>query len=422
MNNVLNEGKYNLLNFTLSTPTKPLDISPYVVMCDIYESILSPSIVAEIIVNDSTGIFSNIMLNEEELCISFTTNVDGPPIHYKLKIVEVNPVLRATNDKSVSFVLTCLNEEVIKSHTTIDVPLVRKKLECEKVVTTMMEKVLETEKDVYVEKTKGLHSFSFTDTPPMKAIDIARRVAISATHPGSAYVFFENAQGFHFKSLEKIVEDGLKRIGDKFFIHSALANADVAGSKWRNIIGYKLIQSGNHNVASLIGGYSTSSKRLNLIEGTLEYYEKKADEVEFVTLNPGSINASSERQQEKSKSRGGKSLGLYSSDEENNQLSEKMNFLPYYLSQFLSVIAHMTIYGDSTITVGDVLTCRIPEMNGLTTNEYVPDDIMTSGNYLICKVRHVLTFGDNPQYFQALEIIKDGIGGSMPNVNFHRNA
>jgi hypothetical protein len=82
----------------------------------------------------------------------------------------------------------------------------------------------------------------------------------------------------------------------------------------------------------------------------------------------------------------------------------------------LSIIAHLTIYGDSTITVGDVITCRIPEMNGLTNKEYAADDPMISGNYLVCKVRHILTFGDNPKYYQALEIVKDGVAGNLPKT------
>lgn len=412
------EGRYTLRSMTLSTPTKPLDMSPYVAKCDIYESILSPSVVAEIIVYDATGIFSNIILNEEEVCISFTTHEEAPPVHYKLKVVEVNPVLRSQNDRSVSYVLTCLNEEVISSKTIKSRNLVRKNIESEKVVTTMLNEALETEKDVFIEKTKGLHSFSITNITPMKAIDIARKVAISEKYPGSAYVFYENSMGFHFKSLEKIIDDGLKRIGDKFFIHSALANVDVLGSRWRNILGFKLIQAGNHNVAAAIGGYSTSSKRLNLIEGNIEFYEKPSSAINFISMNENSVDVSLTRQQNREKQQGGQSLNLYDSDGENNELSEKYNYLPYYLSHFLSVIAHMTIYGDSTITVGDIVSCRIPEMTGLTNKEYTKDDVMTSGNYLVCKVRHILTFGDNPQYFQSLEIVKDGIGGNSPKTRF----
>lgn len=417
--NIINkEGSYKLLSMTLSTPERALDISPYVAKCDIYESILSPSVIAEVIVADSTGIFSSFSLTEEELCISWSTHDEAPPIHYRFKIVEVNPVLRTPNDRGVSFILTCLNEEVIESKTNTDYALVRQKVEADKIAKIMLEDVLETERDVFIEKTKGLHTFAFTDLTPMEAIEKARKHAVSSKHPSSSYVFYENAQGFHFKTIEQVIEEGKQRIGDKFFIHSNLAGVDALGSKWRNIIAWKLIQSGNHNVASRIGGYNNTSTRLNLIEGNLEFYEKKAEDVNFVTLNDGSIVSSNEQQQKRSKNSSATSFSLYSSDQETNQLSEKYNYLPYYLSQFLSVIAHMTIYGDSTITVGDVIAARIPKMNSLTEETYTEDDPMLSGNYLVCKVRHVLTFGDNPQYYQGLEVIKDGVGGNLPKTKF----
>jgi len=411
---IYSEGKYDLLSMTLSTAGGALDISPYVVKCDIYESILSPSVVCEVLISDSTGMFSAFSFTEEELCISWTTHKEAPPKHFRFTIIEMNPVTRLPNDKGVTMVLTAVSEEVLISSTITDIPLLRQKIEADKVVKTMLEDVIETEKEVFIEKTKGLHTFAFVDMTPLEAIERARRKAVSTKHPASAYVFYENEFGFHFKTIEQIIEEGLDRIGDKYFMHSNLANLDPLGSKWRNIIGWKVIQKGNQSVAAKIGGYSNSAAQYDIINGQLEFYEKKSEEVDFVTMNEQSISSSTELTRKRSKNSGGSSLNYYNSDQEINQVSEKNNFLPYYLSHFLSVIAHMTIYGDSTITVGDVITSRIPQLNALETdNGYTEDDPMLTGNYLVCKVRHVLTFGDEPLYFQGLEVIKDGVGGKQ---------
>lgn len=409
------EGSYKLISLTMSMSGRALDISPYVAKLDIYESILSPTVIAEIIVSDATGLFSSTLFTEEEVCISFTTYPDSRPIHYRLNVVDVNPVLRAQNDKSVSYVLKCLNEEVVKAK-TMQTHIVRQKIESENIVRQMLERELESKKDLYLEKTKGLHSFVLAQLSPIEAIEKALAVAISEKYPSSAYVFFENQHGFHFKSIEKLVDDGKKSIGDKFFIHSAVANVDPGGTKWRNIIGWKIIQNGNQKVALAVGGYNTKVQRLNLIEGNLEYFEAPAEKVEFVSLNEKSINSSVTNITDKGKSVAKTPFNLYDPDQESNLLAEKYNYLPYYLSHFLSIIAHMTIYGDSTITVGDVITCKIPELNGLTSDEYIPDDPILSGNYLVCKVRHILTFGNNPKYYQALEVVKDGVAGSSPPI------
>lgn len=408
------EGKYILNELSLSTPRcKKLDITPYAVKCDIYESILSPTVIAEITLSDSTGIIDHFNLSEETFTISFTTHPQSKPIEYKLKVVEVNPVRTTPNDKSVVFSLTCISPEMIKSKTIKNIPLVRKQIEAEKAVKSLLN-LVETKKEFFAEKTKGLHTYSLANMHPFNSIDMVRRTAVSEKYNGSAFVFFENKHGYQFKSIEKLIEEGLAGIGDKCFTYTNLAGVDITGSKWRNIIAYKTIQNGNHNVALATGGYNNISKRYNLETGELEQYDKKAVNVEFLSLNKKSITSSTKQQEKSSKDEGELSFSLYTPDQENNQLVEKNNYLPYYLTQFLTIINHVTIYGDSTITAGDVIHCHIPENTGLTQGEdnaYVKDSSVFSGNYLVCKCRHVLTFGNFPEYYQGLEIVKDGFGG-----------
>lgn len=410
---IFKEGSYKLLGLTLSVDKEALEISPYVARMDIFESILAPTIIAEIIVSDSTGLFSATSLTEEEVCVSFSTYDDTAPLHYRFKVVEVSPVLRAKNDDSISYVLTCMSEELVKS-TNLKKPFVRQNIEAEKVVIHMLEKELDTKKDISVEKTQGLHTISSKESP-FDIIENARNAAISSEFKGSAFVFFENQFGFHFKSIENLIKNGLNRIGDKFFTHTPLAGVDPNGNTWRNIIGLKVIQNSNQNVAMAVGGYRNKVKRFNIVTGKIELFENDAGNMEFVSLNEGSITVSPDVLQEKEGDVGGNIMNLYYEEQEKNFLAEKLNNLPYYLSHFLSVICHITIYGDTTITVGDVITCKIPEMSGITHKSGQPDDPILSGNYLVCKLRHILTFGETPKYFQSLEIVKDGIGGKLPN-------
>jgi hypothetical protein len=90
------------------------------------------------------------------------------------------------------------------------------------------------------------------------------------------------------------------------------------------------------------------------------------------------------------------------------------------MAHLLNTIAHITIYGDSTITVGDVITADIPIHDGLTTGEenpYKESSKTLAGNYLVTSCRHILNFNENAQYLQALEIVKDGIYGELPKAS-----
>lgn len=419
MNNlIMKEGKYKLITLSMTATNEVIDLSPYAVQCDIYESILSHSTICELIISDSTGMISFFNFTEQEVLIEFTTHEDAEPASFRLSVLEVNPIRSTPNDKTTVFTLTCISKEAIKNKTIKNIPLVRQKIESETAVVSMLN-LLETEKDIFLEKTKGLHTFALTRINPFDAIDNIRKTAVSDEYNGSAFVFFENKYGYHFKSLEKLIDDGVKTIGDKFFIHTGLAGYDVKGTKWRNILAYKVIQRGNKNVSLRVGGFNNSVRRHNIETGEIEFFEKNSTQVDFISLNNGSVNSSTEDQLQHSADEGNINLNLYNPDQENNNVAEKQNFLPYYISKFLNIISHVTIYGDSTITVGDVITCQIPENTGLTLGNdraYTEEDKIASGNYLVCKCRHLLTFGSFPEYYQGLEIVKDGYGGELKGV------
>lgn len=418
-NLIMTEGKYKLLSLTMSAPNNRIDLSPYAARCDIFESILSPSVICELVISDATGMINSFNFTEQDLFIEFTTHESVDPVSYKFSILDLNPVKTTPNDKTVVFTLTCVSKEAIKNKTIKNVPLVRQNVESHRVVASMLN-LLNTEKNVFLEKTNGMHTFALTKINPFDAIDNIRKSAISANYDGSAFVFFENNKGYHFKSLEGVIEEGLQSIGDKHFIHTGLAGEDVQGTKWRNILAYKVIQNGNRNVALTVGGFNNSVRRYNIETGELEFFEKNANQVDFVTMNEGSIAGSAEQQTKHNQDEGNIEFSLYNPEQENNMVAEKQNFLPYYISQFLNIISHITIYGDSTITVGDMISCQIPQNTGLSLSEdrpYVEDDVIMSGNYLVCKCRHVLTFGNFPEYYQGLEIIKDGYGGKLQGIH-----
>lgn len=414
------EGFYKLIRLDITTASQILDLSPYVARCDLYESILSPSVVGEFVISDSVGLFSSFNFAEETISIEFTTYEEAAPVSYKLKVVSVDTVTPTPNDKAVTLVLTGVSEELLKSRTIRNIPLVMKNLESDRAVVALLN-LVETKKQIAFEKTKGLHTFALTNITPFEAIDQVRRQALSPTHNSSSFVFFENKYGYTFKTIEQLVEEGLRNTGDKFFFMSPTADVDSTATRWRNILGFKNVQMGNQNVALAVGGYNNIVNDLNLETGELTQYQLAAKDTPFVTLNKDSQTSSLSQLNSRNKDEGRITFRLYNPDQENNQLSEKYNVLPYYISQLLTVINHVTIYGDTTITVGDVITCKLPELTGLTIGEARPrndDNPLLSGNYLITKLRHCLSFGAIPKYYQALEVVRDGVGGSLPNVRY----
>lgn len=410
-----NAGKFTLLKLEMSAGNKSLDISPYVSRVDIYESILSPGVIAELIIADATGMYSSFMTGET-IHIIFTTYEGSPPVDYKLKIIKKADLGSPDNEKAVIYKIICVTEETYLSSNIKNLPLVRSKdVLIEEPVVAMLN-ALETKKEFFAEKTTGLHSVSSANMRPFEFIEYLRKLAVSAKYKASAFVFYENKFGYHFKCLETIVEEGLKNIGDKVYIYHNAANMDVTGSNWRTIIGAKQIQVGNDHVAGLIGGNKNISTQFDVTTGEFIRYDEDATSTfESISMNENSTWIDTERLS-KYQDDGKQSILIYDSSTDKHQVAEKDNYLPYYIAKFLTVIQHITVYGDSTVTVGDLIKVHFPVRIGLTEGNDELDE-MLSGNYMICKCRHVLVFsGEGSDYFQAFEIVKDGVGGNMPKI------
>lgn len=420
----IRDGQYYLNEFKMTAPNgRSIDLSTICVRADLYESMLSPTVIAEFSLYDAKGVFNHFEFTTEKITIDFNTNKDNEDsaIRYEFYPIEVDPVVPHPDDKGIAYKITCITYEAYKSATLRNLPLVRKKIECENMVKAYLD-VLEPEtpKDFFAEKTRGLHAFNFTEKTPFECIDEIRvEHAMSQEHSGHAFVFFENKYGFVFKSLEQLIKEGKEKIGDKHFIQSTLTNLDVTGSKWRNILAFKMIQNGNEGIKRRIGAGKNLVRMQNRVTGELVDYDIDPTRLDFETLNEGSISSSLEAANKTRADEGNITIVTFDPEVENAERAEKKNHLPYYMTHFLTTVSQITIYGDSTITIGDVITCDLPEYEGVTRSEDSPgveSSPITAGNYLVTKCHHILTFNEKAEFMQALELVKDGIGGDMPST------
>jgi hypothetical protein len=423
--NSIRDGQFKLNEFLLIDATaktvdcgKAEDLTALCVQANIYESVLEPCVRAEFEFYDAKGAGEALIFTNKKIVIDFTTNEDNPKsaIRYEFYVIGEPVRVQSPDDKALIYKVECVTYEAWKSTDIKNAPLVRKKIECEKMVKAYLE-ILGSQKPLFAEKTRGLHAFNFTVKSPFECIDEIRlEYAMSQEFKGHAFYFFENKHGYVFKSMEMLIKEGKENIGDKCFLQSTLTNLDVTGAKWRNILTTKIIQKGNEGIAKLIGAGAGSVKQFNKVTGDFEDFEADPKNLEFETLNKGSASTTLKAQHEKAKdgNKGHVKEISYDPSISNIERAEKFNHMPYYMAHFLTVIMQITIYGDSTITAGDVIKCQLPEASGLTKGEKNPineDSAITSGNYMVTKCRHMLTFNEKAEYAQALELVKDGIGG-----------
>ena len=423
--NSIRDGQFKLNEFLLIDATaktvdcgKAEDLTALCVQANIYESVLEPCVRAQFEFYDAKGASDKLIFTNKKIVIDFTTNEDNPKsaIRYEFYVIGETVRIQSPDDKASIFKVECVTYEAWKSTDIKNAPLSEKKLAAENAVKAYLN-IIGSQKPLFAEKTRGLHAFNFTLKKPFECIDEIRlEYAMSQEFKGHAFYFFENKHGFVFKSMEMLIKEGKENIGDKCFFQSTLTNLDVTGAKWRNILTTALIQKGSEGVAKILGAGANSVKQYNKVTGQTEDFEADPRNLEFETLNKGSASTTLKAQHEKSRdgNKGKVKEIKFDPTISNIERAEKFNHLPYYMAHFLTVIIQITIYGDSTITVGDVIKCQFPEASGLTKGEKNPineDSAMTTGNYMVTKCRHMLTFNEKAEYAQGLELVKDGIGG-----------
>lgn len=415
------EGKYKLTTFHLNAPGgRKLGLTPYCARADIYESVLEPTTIAEFVISDKIGIYDSFNFLELSIDIEFTTYEDNDQasVKYTFYPVMVDPAVATPDDKGIVYKITCVSQEALKSTQIKNLSLVKEKIDCETMISALLQ-LIESKKQYFAEKTQGLHGFNFTLINPFTAIDEVRLKALSSEFQGHCFLFYENSKGYHFKSFEGLIKEGLTKIGDKYYVQSAIVNVSIAGTSWRNILAFTSIQTGNENVTRALGAGKIVVKKLNQISQEIEDINVDPLRLNFIQLNKNSTSINPATQKELAKNEGKVILVHFDPTVETAETAEAAAKRAYYLSFLFNTIAHITVYGDTTVTIGDVITLKVPEFNALTLGEdrpFVDTNAVAAGNYLITKCHHVLTFNEGAEYMQALEIVKDGYGGDAPRA------
>lgn len=418
------DGQYSLIEFNLTFPNgEILDLAPYCSRADIYESLLEPTVIVEFVFTDKIGIYDAVNWLEEKITLHFNTydDNDDAAVRYEVYPVIIDPAQALPDDKGIVYKMTCVSKEALTSTQIRNLSFTRQNIECERMVAALLQdpEGLNSQKDIFLERTQGLHGFNFTLVNPFTAIDEIRLRAMSSEFNSHCFVFYENAKGYHFKTFEGLIKNGKASIGDKYYVQSAAADITIRGARWRNILSLEVIQSGNQNVTRALGAGNVVVEVQNVISRERRRIDLDQRYLNFVQLNENSQSASLRSQNELSSTVSRVQLVDFDPTVQTADVGTLAAIRPYYLSFLFNTVAQITVYGDTAVTVGDVIAAKIPEMNALTLGEerpYVDTSSTAAGNYLVTKCRHVLTFSEGAQYLQALEIVKDGYGGDAPST------
>jgi hypothetical protein len=391
-----------------------------VITFDIYESLTLPVMYCEIMINDAINLIEGFpIIGEEYIEIEFKNPELNATQNFRFKTCAITNKFTEGQGKRLYYVIQAASEEVLEN----SYRYIQRKYNDGNpytMISDILNRDLKTKKQLRTDDStaRGTDKITITQLAPLQAIDMIRKRCVSKKYKSSSYVFFENRLGFNFTTLEHLISTGKNSIGDKIFFYDSNVNDDIKNINVRNILAYQQVNFSAIGDMVQSGGLANRTISIDLKTGILNTIDFNfAEQInKFAQTDPDNV----------SKIRTSTFMNKYanpsgSSTVMSNLLpkssingesfrEESAGFLQSYINQLTQNIVRILIYGDSAITVGNVIKLKFPEIKG--TTDKMEDSKFSSGNYLVAKVRHSFVVRDKVSYKMSIECMKPSYGES----------
>lgn len=433
--NLVKAGDYKLNKLVLKSlvTSKELDISNLYQKIDLFEDMFSPYMSGVIMLNESFNAPEILPITGQETVeIQFKTDVENiNPVTKVFRVYKLDKQRPDPNGKGQLYNLHLISEGGLINYSQ----------RCGYGVNGSVSKMIETIVTKHfpshiwqgrfdVQSTADNYSFvlprSYT---PFKAISwLSSRAISGAAGDYSPFFFYETFDGYNFKSLSKIIDEGSVLIQDYYFIKSSMGQEDgrptslpvdgPLGAIFHKV--QALEEISRFNMADNIMGGMVSSR---LVVHDLVRKEQRTSEFREYDVFPKTQSLGSEPHYKLSKTDDeyfffnpcsyyflpASNYTVYTKE---NNIIDNAGVESFYLKRKYHMASIMTqriaidLYGDSTKRVGQIINLYAPKLSADQSTYSDPADKNFSGNYLITSIRH--SFGT--AYTCKLELSRNGMG------------
>jgi len=420
MTKVYESGDVKIIGITigkLNGPQREVDLRAQVLSLSIYEDINEPSMILEIVMADAINLVQDYpIIGEEIITVNFVTpgrdnSTKKGFLVYSVDSTGVGPSGRGsiyTIKAVTSFHFFSAGMSIEKSYNdTVD--------EIVKDIVKIVAKESNLPfSNLIVEKTKGLVPITIPSLNPFQAIDMLRQKAISAEVPsGGMFMFFENQYGMQFKSIEAILKENKNDVSSKSFTYAPDTKSDKSREQYafRNIIRYQHLDKFNSVEKIIEGAVVNTVESFDILSKELETITFKLAEKASTftsTDSKASLPNSNQFIDTHTKSAAKNFFVPKDSSRGTDFIENHLGAKQAYSTLINQNTVRILVNGDNYIATGDVIELVLPEVSG--TTERKTKDRLNSGNYLITRLRHIITMedGNKPKHQIAMDCSRLG--------------
>lgn len=394
-----------------------LDLTALTQEFNIFESMSKPFITASIILSDAVALQTQFpIIGQETVTIKFKTpgNAFLKNVDLTFRVIAIKEYSRA-KARQVGYVLNLVSPYIIKDSNT----KIRKaytNVEVSSMVDDVVKSFLGGELQT-LEATEGQRTIILPNVSPSYALNYLCRQAKSPIYQSSAYFFYQNADGLHFRTSDDIINPAKKKNRldgsslDKYFASEVDTSRGTTprdrvtsgGSRGQSTKPYDFLQIRSfhfHNLGNYYSGFKTGflENKISFFDPVTSFYEEKSYKyMENQNIFQKTTQSSSADFLTSTNDyiKNGEGFLLFEPTNHlqmngtpNDQSFEMLNNKIGSKSIFDNLNATVEIAGDSEKRCGEVIDLEFPEYGALKEIEGKINKFI-SGEYIILSLRHI---------------------------------
>ena len=400
---------------------------------NIFQNIDSPFMSGNLLIEDGSGLAEVLpFIGQERIIFSLRT-----PGRQKIDFNRYHGIIYSvgkrfhTSDRSQMLLLNFTSLENYKNLRT------KVSHSFKGLISSMVQDILTSDnylgskKPINIDVTKNIRTFVIPNITPFKAIDFLKREAVSATEQSPHFLFYENPDGFHFRSLDSL----LGQLGtlsvehkDTYRFEPPPSPAGAGGGSpdpeytLPTILHWEANNNSNSFVGLRKGMYASTLYTHDIFNKNIQKFEFDyvKDRGKRNTLNQGKSTSSTQIAQSKIDKK--KTITEFSDAAVfvHPSGSDKMHTLgtdnnaDEWLQegrsralerQFFTL--KIETYGNTGVMVGDIIKVVIPSNKTLGSGEGKDSiDPILSGRYLVTEQHHLI-LPDEQMHSMVMTVMKD---------------
>ena len=414
MTKIIEPGDVNIKYLEISNKSLKATVNPLsqLLGADIFEDMTKPTMYAEFTFQDNLNLLKNFpIIGEENIMIEIQTPGISKSTTFKFRTFEVANVVKDKNGKGLTYTVRCVSDEHLRAGSS----LIKESQTgtVDTMVPYILNKYLDSTKAIIIDEAKGIQTVAFPKQNPLMAIDMLRQRAVSKQYAASAYVFFENQAGFNFKTVEGLIKDGKPNIGSRVFNtqQNPMGSKVAEANAYRTILKYENIKKADSNAKASAGIYKAVTKIFDMNTKSFTSSDFNLKDV-FGKLEKPAAGKTQLPNTDDFITTYGEGVPkqfftLKDTTRPDTFIDTAMAVRNSFTVLLNSDVTRILIHGDTGLKAGDLITLNFADPTGTTDKK--KDDTMLSGNYMIIRLRHMITPSTKNKHEISCDCVKMGI-------------